>query len=224
MTMSPIAKTVCLLSLTLLACCCTGCQLPFVLAEMAFPNEKIKSEYTLPKDKSVLVFPDDMTNPVSYPPIKRELAEKINEYFRQNKLTGEVIPYQRLADLQADDANFNRMSVGTVGRKLGADYVIYINIERFDLKESPTDTIWHANLEGRVRVVDSHTGQRTWPDESAGFPFKCGMPTTDNASPGFGGVLTKALCNKAGTEICYLFDSHEERRSRPKEKETELDH
>jgi hypothetical protein len=116
------------------------------------------------------------------------------------------------------------MSIATVGRKLGADYVMYINIEQFTLKESAGDTIWHANLEGRLRVVDVQTGKRVWPEESAGHPFKTGMPTMENASPTFAGELTKALCAKTATEICYLFHPHEERRSRPPEKESSASH
>jgi hypothetical protein len=223
MTMPPRAARFFLLCLTFVGCFCAGCQLPQLL-EATFPTEEVKAVYDLPKEKTVLVFPDDLTNPVSYPPLKRELAENISAFLKENKVVADVIPYQRLADLQANDPNFNRMSIGTIGRKLGVDYVIYINIELFTLKEAAEDTVWHPNMEGRVRVVDVSTGKRTWPDESAGYPFKCGLPMMDSTSPYVGGELTKLLCNKAGTEICQLFYKHTERRARPTEKETELDH
>ena len=64
----------------------SGCVLPFAILEKFFPKEKVPARFTLPAGKKVLVFPDDILHPVSYPPVKRVLARRANELLAEHKL------------------------------------------------------------------------------------------------------------------------------------------
>jgi hypothetical protein len=199
-----------------------GCIVPLTLAEMLFPKSKVEAKFKLPPEKTVLVFPDDMTKPVNYPPVKRALAQKLNELLMEKKLAAAVVEHDKLMDLRKAQPDFNRLSVATVGRRLGADLVIYVDIEEFSLKETPMGTLWRGRFEGKVRVVDVKKG-RLWPDESAGYPVRVTEPTTENTSETYGAELSRKLARRLAGEICDLFTSHYVSRHRPKKPAPELE-
>jgi len=202
-----------------LLCGCHGPLLvPLAFLEKLFPKDRVPPKFKLPADKKVLVFPDDLLRPVSYPPVKRALAEKANALLVEKKLVAGIVPYDKLIDLQHDDVNFNRLSVATVGRRLGAELVIYINLDEFSLKDSPVGTLWRGRFAGKVRVVDVTKG-RLWPDESAGHPVRVEEPVTENTSETYGTQLARKLAERLAGEVVGLFHSHYVDRHRPKETE-----
>ena len=196
-----------------------GCQifLPVIaLVEMAFPKSKVPAQFKLPKGKRVLVFPDDMHQPVAYPPVKRALAEKVSKVLLEKKAVASAVPYDELVDLQASEPTFNRLAVSTVGKRVGADLVILVSIDEFRLKDSPVGTLWRGRFAGKVRVVDVKEG-RLWPDESAGRPVAASEPVCDNSSEIYGTVLSRQLAEKLGSEVAGLFHDRMVSRHRPKE-------
>ena len=198
-----------------------GCQLPIAILAKLFPKEPVPPRFVLPADKTILVFPDDIKRPLVYPPVKRTLAEKADKLLIEHSLAAETIPYDKLIDLRNAEPEFNLMSIPKIGRRLGADLVIYVSIEEFSLKDNPIDTLWRGRLAGKVKVVDVLKG-RIWPDESAGFPIRIVEPITDNSSRDYGSQLARKLAERMAEEVCGLFHKHYIDRARPKEKETDL--
>ena len=200
------------LGMGLLLC---GCHALWYGLESLFPKEKVPAKFTLPKGKTVLVFPDDLQNPVSYPPVKRALGNNLGELLTEKKLVAEVVAYSELARLKAREPEFNLMSIPKIGRQLKADLVVYVNIETFTLKDNPVDTLWRGRLAARVKVVDVLKG-RIWPDESAGYPVKVTAPAAESNSDAFGGEVAKMLAESLAAEIAQLFHDHYVDRARPK--------
>jgi len=188
---------------------CAGCRAMAATWTVFFPKETVPAEFELPPAKKVLVFPDDMFSPLSYPPAKRSLAKKLNDILAEKKLAADLIPYDELRDLAADDADFNKLEVATVGRKLGADLVIYIVLDPLMLKDAPEDSLWHGRFGGRVRVVDVRKG-RIWPEESVGRQVSIVEQPADNASETYGEKLALTLGAKLGEKIGFLFAEHKE--------------
>lgn len=197
-----------------------GCALPFAILEKMFPKEKIPARFVLPAGKRVLVFPDDMLHPVGYPPVKRVLARRLGELLAEHELVAETIAYDSLVDLRNAETDFNRMAVATVGRRLGAELVVYVSIDGFSLKDMPVDTLWRGRFSCKVRVVDVRNG-RLWPDESAGFPVKVVEPIAENTSEAYGAELADKLAKRLAEGVCGLFHEHYVDRARPKEKDTD---
>ena len=193
-----------------------GCQLPLAIMEKMFPKDKVPPRFKLPADKIVLVFPDDVERPVSYPPVKRRLAEKVNELLMEKKLAARTVSHDRLVELRGIEPNFDRMHVPTVGSRCGADLVVYLAIDRFTLKETPIETLWRGRFDVRVKVVDVKTG-RIWPDELAGFPISVQEPTTENTSETYGAELSKKLADKLAVEVAGLFHARLVDRHKPKD-------
>ncbi|MDY7011339.1 MAG: hypothetical protein SVV80_11405 [Planctomycetota bacterium] len=198
-----------------------GCPLPAAILAKLFPKEKVSPRFILPKKKTILVFPDDIKCPLLYPTIKRALAEKADKLLIEHSLASETIPYDKLIDLRNAEPNFNQMSIPKIGRRLGADLVIYVSIEDFSLKDNPINTLWRGRFVAMVKVVDVLKG-RIWPDESAGFPISIDEPVTENPSEAFGTELARKLAERMAEETCGLFCERYLDRARPKEKETDL--
>jgi hypothetical protein len=205
-----------LASVMLAAPMLSGCQAVWVVLEKMFPKEKVSAKFRLPANKTVLVFPDDLENPVSYPQVKHVLARRLSAILAEKKLAGETVPYERLLELQAAEPDFNLMSIPKIGRRLGADLVVYVNIEQFALKDNPVDTLWRGRFAGRVKVVDVLKG-RIWPDESAGCRVKVNAPIADSTSEAFGGEVARVLAESLAVEVAWLFHDHYVERNRPKD-------
>ena len=155
-----------------------------------------------------------MFNPLSYPPAKRSLAKKLNDMLAEKEAAADLIPYDELKDLATQDPDFNKLEVATVGRKLGADLVIYIVLAPLTLKDSPADSLWHGRFGGKVRVVDVRKG-RIWPEESVGREVAIVEQPVDNASETYGEKLALTLGEKLGEKIGFLFTDHKEEIMKP---------
>lgn len=189
-----------------------GCQaIGWGVAAMA-PPQKIKPLYKIPADKRVLVFVDDKENPVSYPPIKRELTEAIGKGLVENKLVKETVSYDSLLDLLAREPKFNNLGVADIGRKLNADLVIYVNIKAFRLREEEGSPLWEGELAVSIRVVDAwgKKGEtRLWPKEAGDFDVpSVGMPAKEE--PGdYGAEMARDMATRLADKIVKMFYEHE---------------
>ncbi len=169
----------------------------------------VPAAFALPRGKRVLVFPDDMFDPVSHPGAKRVLVEKVNEMLRESRLVVSVVTYDELKHLEQTEPQFNQWAVATVGRKLGADLVVYVLLEQMTLKDTPADTVWHGRFGGRVRVVDVRKG-RIWPEDSAGQVVRVVELPSDDPSSTYRRQLVGRLAEKLGEKIGNLFVEHSE--------------
>jgi len=201
----------------------SGCIIPITIIEMLFPKSKVPPAFALPPEKTVLVFPDDLIHPISYPPVKRAVAEEVGRLLKENEVVADVVSYDRLVNLQQAEPQFNRWAISTVGKKLGADLVVYVNFQEFSLKDVSVGTLWRGRLGANVRVVDVHEARRIWPDESAGRAVSASEPTTDNASESYGAELARKLAGQLAEEVAGLFHSRWVDRHRPKETEPHFD-
>lgn len=181
------------------------------LGSVFAPPEKIKAVYHPPKGKKVLVFVDDIKRPVSYSPIKGELTRLLNRRLTEANVAAETVPYEKMLDLVAATPDFNHLPVATVGRRLGAELVVYVHIDKFSLKEEEIGTLWQGRFEASVRVVDVRKGV-LWPKDRPmdGFdvpPIK--TPATIEVSPTYGRKLSQELAEKMAERIAFLFYDHE---------------
>jgi len=186
-----------------------GCQLfPYLVAQFA-PPKKVKALYKPQSKKKFLVFVDDYYEVADYEPIKGELTEQLNQQLLERKIASETIRHERLLELVDATSHFNRLSVSEVGRKLGAETVLYVLIDKFSLKDSETTLLWRGNLQVTVRLVDAKAG-RLWPqDRPEGYPVPAvKLPLTDDSSPTYAEKMSKTLAARMADRITKLFYDH----------------
>lgn len=197
-----------ILAMLLPATAITGCGVfPWLAAQFAPPQTAL-AKYEIPKEKTVLVFPDDYPNTVSFEPVKRLLAERLNDLLAENEIAAAAIPYQAVEDMEAATNSFSGMSTSQIGKALGADIVIYVHIDKFYLKEDPANPLWHGYIETTVRVVDVNKGL-IWPaDIPGGWPVDPVDIPTDDTSQTYNTKLAQRLAEKMSEKIAHLFYEH----------------
>lgn len=209
-----LARPVCLgLTAAALAGAVAGCSaagLAWLTAALA-PPKKVPAQYKPPQDKTLLVFVCDKDNPVDYEPIKGELTDRLNEQLAANRVAARTIPYQRLAELASATPEFNALSVSDVGRKLGADLVLYVRIDGFALKDSAASELWRGQLQVSVRIVEVGKG-RLWPlDRPGGHPIPAvETSTATESSPLYASELARTLATRMADRVAKLFYDHTE--------------
>jgi len=174
------------------------------------PKQKVKAKFEPPRGKKMLVFVDDILSPVNYEPVKIELSRRLNGLLVAKRVAAQTVSYDRLADLMQATPDFNRLAVSEVGRKLGADIVLYVHIDRFSLRDTAADQLWRGRLQATVRMVDVEKG-RLWPkDREAGYMLKeVDTPRMGETADTSADELTKSLTTDMADQISKLFHEHE---------------
>ncbi len=197
-----------------------GCA-PFAYVAAQFaPPERVAPVYEPPKGKTWLVFVDDFRQTVNYEPVRRALTEQLNERLIEEDVAAEVVSYDRLMELVARAPDFGKMRVGEVGRQLGAEVVLYVDLKSFRLKEHDQTSLWTGMIQTEVRLV-SPESERLWPQDCGpdqGYEMTpVALPPVDEASETYAGELTRELAGKQATEIARLFHQYEIRPGQPPE-------
>ncbi len=192
----------------------SGCQVLFAALEKMIPTQKIPAQFTLPAGQTVLVFPDDLEIDLSYPPVKHRLATKIGRVLIDKKLVDSAIPYNKISELRSAQRDFDQLAPSTIGEKLGATLVIYINIAEFRLKDQPIESLWHGKFSGNVRVVDVKTGRTIWPRDEPWRSITVTERLVEDLSSTYGTKLANTLADKLAVEIAGLFHAHRVERNR----------
>ena len=187
----------------------------WIVAQFA-PPQKVDAIYTLPSDKTILVFVDDLINPVSYEPIKIELTERLNAKLIEQGIAAEVVPYEELLNVMASTPGFNQLHIPTVGQKMDADLVLYVEVVNFSLKDSDVSPLWHGKFKTKVKIVDSQEG-RLWPeDRPGGYPVEpVETRPAENPSSSYGSELAEILAERMADSIVRLFNDHEVPQRKP---------
>ncbi len=196
-----------ILLITMIAC--GGCAaISFTVAAFAPPQTQLAA-FELPKDKVVLVFIDDLENPVDYETLKHDLTKGINQRLIKSTDVKKTVRYEDLFRLIASRPDFNKLGVNQVAKQLKADIVVYVSIDSFSLRESSNINLWHGKLAATVRVVDSR-GKQLWPtDLSNGLKIPdVVMPQQVNNSPTYGVTLCNEMAEIMADRIAKLFYSH----------------
>ncbi|MCJ7543827.1 MAG: hypothetical protein MUP47_04555 [Phycisphaerae bacterium] len=207
MSKAQAARWVCL---GVLAAMPLGCQ-PGLgrLAWMFEPPQRVKALYTPPPGKTVLVFVDDVLNPVQYQPIKVELAARLNAYLIQKKLAADTVPYETLVEWGSKTADTEHLSVAEVGQAMGADLVLYVHLDKFSLKDDQQSPLWHGQMGTTIRLVDVKAG-RLWPmDRPEGYAMpQVETASVDDSSPTYGTEVARELAEAMAERIVNVFCDH----------------
>lgn len=196
--------------LALLASAAGGCAaLGWTIAQSHRP--KVPAVYEPPPRKVVLVLVDDLQHPVSYTPMKYELTQRLNELLETHKVAADTVPYDYLQRYRFATDRFNSLSVVEIGRGVGADLVLHVEITDFSLRDYEMTDLWHGRLDGRLQWVDTEAGRKLWPRDRAMHPLgEIDLPKETDRSPSYAETVARKLADKAAGRIARLFYEHEQ--------------
>jgi len=143
-----------------------GCAVAAYLNAMLTPPETIDAKFEIPKHKTILVLVDDPAYRINYAPVKIQLSKKLSKELTDHNIAMETIPYSKLQKFAAArHRDYNHLSNSEIGKALGADLVLNIQVTNFSLKDSPNSPIWTGRFTTQVKIIDVEEG-RLWPDDS----------------------------------------------------------
>ena len=188
-----------------------GCGfIPWAVANLA-PPEKSTPVYEFPKCKKILVFVENdpsLAFVSGLEIVRADLAEQIEQQLVEHEVAGSTIPQARLQN-SLDDMPNKRAGIPEVGKKVGADLVLYVQIEKLVFQDTPNTTLWTGRMQVSIKVVDVQKG-RVFPPVESVFPVKeVELPAVDDSSPTYGNVVAKALAIKMGDRVAKLFYVYE---------------
>lgn len=92
--------------------------------------------------------------------------DRLVEILREQEVAAQVVPLQEVLRLRQKHPDFRQWSLQRVGRKLDADQILYVRVERLSLRSAPGQPLLEPVAELRMKLIDPRaiaTPARLWP-------------------------------------------------------------
>lgn len=187
-----------------------GCAaVSWAVAQFA-PPQKVDAQFKPPQGKRILVLPDEVSSTKGEcQTVKQLLSQRVGQLLIEHEVAGSVIPYSQVIHLETITPGYDRLTIPEIGEQLKADLVLYVHVDRFELRDTTADPLWHGVFAATVKLVDVKEG-RLWPqDRPDGHrigPIE--VPVHDSSQPAHEIELTADLVEKMSDRIAKLFYDH----------------
>ncbi len=199
-------------ALVALLAAAAGCNIVgpvFVLAEGPPTNEAVVK---LDPKRNHVIFIDDLRS--RFP--KRSLRGVMGRGAEETLLSKKALPAEKLISSESanqaagSESNTSKLSIVEVGRRVGADVVIYVTIDGFFITGDGQTEMPAAVA--RVKVFDVAANQRLWPPTEEGFSLIL-QPREQrgNLPMNLAGrtAIETELARRLGVALAQLFFEHE---------------
>lgn len=197
-----------------------GCNIAGPLTYLAFGTPMIPAEYEL-ADRPTVVYVDDRANVIesNAPALRIEIADKLSEELMSHEVLSPentISPRDTLALVRNHDRHSELLPIDAIGRLVGAEQVIYIEMLQFVL--TPDGVTPRPAAACRVRVIDVNNRERLYPtmDETQQTSRQIGTQLNEvddnlfRTSSSRRAVYGK-LADRVGKDIAKLFYRHDSR-------------
>lgn len=172
---------------------CTGCgpQIGGALYVMGMvPPQKVPAEFKMPEGP-MLILVDDDQELVQPPTVREMLVDALAKQFKEHKIADRVTKNDELAMVKQADPKFDTRGAREVGKAVGADTVVWINVQQYELEKDLEMAVAPAQLAVTVKVINAKAEKREdvrlWPLDREGRivdtsipPFKIHRAKTRN--------------------------------------------
>ena len=191
-----------------------GCQvLPWMVASFS-PPKKVAAVYQLPKDQKVLVLVENKPGLQTQDMVKYELADRISKKLVEHKIALSTVSSEQVQLLSSTQPGFRSLPISEVGKKLGADLVVYVQVDNVSLKDNASESLWHGRLAASVWVVEVKEQKRLWPtDLPEGMGYSAApvdLKSADNPSTVYADTVIRDLTEKMSDNVSKLFYEYSE--------------
>ncbi|MBL0927471.1 MAG: hypothetical protein IBJ11_07450 [Phycisphaerales bacterium] len=188
-----------------------GCNVVAGAAYLVEGPPKIERVFELQKDRTTVVFVDDVNNRIP----RRSLRDLIGRAAEEEMLAQKVVAEGKMLSsvsarrAASNETSENRLSIADVGRRVGADVVVHVSMDTWALAQEgamrPTAT---AN----VRIIDARKNERIWPAENA---YRLNVEIADLQQGGTSfsasdrSAMEEKLARRFGLQIARMFYTYE---------------
>jgi len=143
----------------------TGCNIISALAYYTAPPQIKKAEFALaPSRLAVLV---EAANPEEDNPIfVRAFHQRLAELLTEHRIAAQLVPLDEVLTLRQQHPDFATWNLQKVGRWLNAEQVLYVRLERLQIRETPGSPILAPAVQMRLKLIGTNQPPdqaRLWP-------------------------------------------------------------
>jgi hypothetical protein len=202
--------------LLVLAAFLAGCNIVGPVVAIVHGPPKVAPAYRLDRKRTTVVFIDDRGNLMPRRALVVHAAKAAQDALLERRVLEDMISADSaLAVVAAADASGKLIDIPEIGRRLGADVVIYAVVDRFSL--TPDGVVYQPTAVVRVKVIDVAEEKRLWPEEKReGQTLTLVVPPRTEPLPSTTSGVQHAELDAAdllGRAIAQLFYEHEARAS-----------
>lgn len=203
-----------LLAVTLLATTLVGlggCNIGTPVMWLLTGPEQKEPEYVLPTDSTVVVFLDDRGSVIPRARLRSLLTmSTTNTLLEQKGLVAKIVTPDAAGRVASQEEYGHLIPVDEIGRRVGADIVIYATVLRWDLID---DGYPRPLCILSVQVVDCIHGTVLWPEGGSPHVLTAQMGTKTSTRYDTSAAVAQledTLAKFAGLRLAQLFFKHEE--------------
>lgn len=146
-----------------------GCNIVAPIGILLHGPEKVDRQFTLPRERSIVVFVDDRLSRLPRRPLRTTIADQVTSKLLENKVCETIIDSRAAEGAVQREKPSEPMSVTEIGRSVQADLVVHVMIDSFGL--SPDGVTYSPGAKVTVRVTDTASDSRLWPTEDTSVPL-----------------------------------------------------
>lgn len=182
-----------------------GCHVLGAVAYKVSADQEVKALYTLPPRPTVVLV-ENYRQPDLAASDAELLARCLHARLESKKVVPLIGPERMLELRAARSKDFRNMTVPDIGRALGAEQVIYVDLESGGLATMGDASIIRGRAVALVKVVDVATGETRWPpDLSDGRAVTFETSPTDLTDRVRPDQLRYALYDGLAVQVVRLF-------------------
>jgi hypothetical protein len=182
-----------------------GCNVLGVIAYGASGGQKIPPDYKLP-NRPTLIMVENYENPDLLAAPADRIERSLTDDLTEAKVAKFLAP-EKVNELKASDpADFRKMNIPAVGRAIGAQQVIYVNLIQFNVEAPVGGSQFIGRAEADVKVIDCDTGRTLWPaDSSIGHVVKLETRSVKDVNDARADQVENQLYEAFGLKLAKLF-------------------
>lgn len=189
-----------------------GCNIGVPALYVLHGPPKIQAVTKLDESRRTVIFIDDPMNIIPRRALRTQIAQAAERRILEEKLVQQNLLVSSVSILRAASADSadDPASVVDLGRQVGAEVVIYVQMTQWTLARTPTHLSPTAGA--TVKIFDTVENKRIWPDDAAGFPFGTEMPDRTeqtSLSPAERNQWERNLAEDFGITLAQLFYTRE---------------
>ncbi len=158
---------------------CSANQLVGVIVSPTRHEKKVPAEYALGKDKGqkILVFVEQPVWLNVNTNLRSCLTAVVNKALEKKvKIKSKnLVSYNKLSEFRTNEPNFSSLDQAAVGAALGADKVLYIEVENYSLSKPGGTDYYKGFLDTFAVLIDVSGGMKVWPESEKSKRIRVGF-------------------------------------------------
>lgn len=176
-----------------------------------FDRPTIEAEYEF-GDGLVAVLVDDPFDTCFWSEVPHELTSAMVTEMDETKAAKDLVSPSKITRLRQLTPDFEERGAREVGKLLGADEVLWVEIQSFYASEDPDDVTRAARISLVIKVINANEDERTkvrlWPESPAGYPIEVELGAGSVARAKTRKGIVKALSTEVADRIVKRFHDH----------------